>query len=461
MARSLPQEWGKWGMGPIDLKIEDLILDHDNPRITHAEGQQEALQKIIKDQKTKLVKLAQSIAEKGLNPMDRFLVLRVHQKPERFIALEGNRRTAVFKLLSNPAVMSGLDMSPPTRAILERLANGFKKSRVEPIPAYEMTARQDGDYWLELRHKGELGGMGIVDWTSAQSQRFRTRSPAIQALDMVTERGGLSTELRDKIADKFPITTLQRFVEDKEVRRALGLDVRKGKLVTTLPAKEALKPLKRIVTDLATKKKQVGDFMKSKQMLDYISGFDKTSAPDLSKAATEERALDEIPIVEFGKPSNGRTPRRKLDPSDRREVVPKGCPVNVKDNRISEIYKELRELRMDDAPNAIAVLMRVFLEMSVDYFLEHNGGTLKAVDNGRMRWKKLDKKLKEVIDMLVTMGVPETKLASIKRSVDVKTSPMNVELFHLYVHERFATPSPAELKAAWNNAQPLFEKIWP
>ena len=60
-------------MGPIDLKIEDLVLDHENPRITHAEGQQEALQKIVKDQKTKLVKLAQSIAEKGLNPMDRFL----------------------------------------------------------------------------------------------------------------------------------------------------------------------------------------------------------------------------------------------------------------------------------------------------------------------------------------------------------------------------------------------------
>jgi hypothetical protein len=447
-------------MGPIDLKIEDLVLDHDNPRITHAEGQQEALQKIIKDQKTKLVKLAQSICEKGLNPMDRFLVLRVHQKPERFIALEGNRRTAVFKLLTNPAVMSGLEMPPPMKTTLERLAETFKKSKVEPIAGYEMPARQDGDYWLELRHKGELGGMGIVDWTSAQSQRFRTRSPAIQALDMVTERGGISADLREKIADKFPISTLQRFVEDKEVRRALGLDVKKGKLVTALPGKEAVKPLRRIVSDLATKKKQVGSLMKTQQMLDYVSGFDKSSAPDLSKATGEVRAVDEIPIVEFGRPPKIAT-RRRRDPSDRREVVPKGCPIKVKDNRIAEIYKELRTLRLDDAPNAIAVLLRVFLEMSVDHFLENNGGSLTAIDNGRKRWKKLDRKLKEVIDMLVSMGVPETKLASIKRSVDVKSSPMNVELFHLYVHERFTTPSPAELKAAWNNAQALFEKIWP
>jgi hypothetical protein len=65
-------------MTEIQLKVADLVLDHDNPRITHAEGQQEALQKIVKDQKTKLVKLAQSIVEHGLNPMDRLLVLRIN-----------------------------------------------------------------------------------------------------------------------------------------------------------------------------------------------------------------------------------------------------------------------------------------------------------------------------------------------------------------------------------------------
>jgi len=46
-------------MPEIKLRVADLILDHDNPRITHAEGQRETLQKIVKDQRTKLVKLAQ------------------------------------------------------------------------------------------------------------------------------------------------------------------------------------------------------------------------------------------------------------------------------------------------------------------------------------------------------------------------------------------------------------------
>ena len=93
--------------------------------------------------------------------------------------------------------------------------------------------------------------------------------------------------------------------------------------------------------------------------------------------------------------------------------MPKGCPVNVTDNRIAEIYKELRTLKLEEgpspAPNAIAVLLRVFLEMSVDHFLENNGGSLTATDNGRVRWKKLDKKLKEVVAMLVSMGVTDAR----------------------------------------------------
>lgn len=43
-------------MGEIKLKIADLESDHDNPRISHAAGQQEALQKIVTDQKNEACK---------------------------------------------------------------------------------------------------------------------------------------------------------------------------------------------------------------------------------------------------------------------------------------------------------------------------------------------------------------------------------------------------------------------
>lgn len=448
-------------MPEIKLKIEDLVLDHDNPRIAHAEGQQEALQKIVKDQKLKLVRLAQSIVRYGLNPMDRFLVLRTDSKPVRFIALEGNRRVAVFKLLSNPASMTGLDMPDPMKKVLERLAGEFSKGKIEPIPAFELSSRQEGDYWLELRHKGEQGGAGIVGWENAAQNRFGTRSPTIQALDMVTEQGGLTPDQLSQVAEKFPTTTLQRLIEDRQVRKELGIDVKQGKLVTDLPAAEVMKPLRRIVLDLATKKRRVGSLMKTDQMLEYVRGFGKSERADLSKSTGTARSVDEIPVAEFTKGAK-TTVRRKSDPSDRREIVQKGCPVHVTDNRISEIYKELRTLKLDDAPNGIAVLLRVFLELSVDHFLENNGSSPSfAAPNGKTVHKKLEKKLAETVSILVSTGVPERHFNNVTRALAMPTSPLNVDLLHRYVHDRFATPTPAELKAAWDHASPLFEKIWP
>jgi hypothetical protein len=309
-----------------------------------------------------------------------------------------------------------------------------------------------------MRHKGEQQGAGIVDWTSVASQRFRTRSPAIQALEMVIERGSLSPAERAQITDKFPLSTLQRFIEDREVRKTIGLDVKKGKLVTKAPS-EAIKPLTRIVRDLASKTKRVGGLMKTSQMLDYVKGFDKASAADLSKAKGDERPVDDIPIGDFGRKSP--IPRRKPDPSDRKTVVPNTCRLNITDNRIADIYKELRTIRLEDARNAIAVMLRVFLELSVDHFLEKNGGTLRFTpQGGRERWKSLDNKLAEVVEMLVSMGVPREHFNSVLRDLSKEDSPMHLDLFHRYVHDRFATPSISDLTAAWDHAQPLFEKIW-
>jgi len=61
----------------IELKIEHLVLDNDNPRITHADGQPQAMQKVVRDQKTKLAKLAESIIEHGLSPIERLMVMQV------------------------------------------------------------------------------------------------------------------------------------------------------------------------------------------------------------------------------------------------------------------------------------------------------------------------------------------------------------------------------------------------
>jgi len=451
--------------GPLELKIGDLVLDHNNPRISHAAGQQEALQKIVSDQRTKLVKLAQSIAKHGLNPMDRFLVLRLNQTPARYIALEGNRRVAIFKMLTNPAVMSGLEMPNSMRTLLEAAAKDFKKNKIEPLPCFELASRDEARYWLSLRHSIGHDGAGVDNWKSFAKRRFDGKPPSVQVLELVTEQAGLTQSELSTITEKFPMSTLERFLENRAVRKELGIDIKGDKLVTNLPATEIVKPLKRIVTDLASKRIKVNKLMKTGDMLRYVrDDLGSEHLPDLTKARPKERSLEEIPTSEFSRIKT-RTTRRKPDASDRKEIVPKGVQLNITVSRIADIFKELRTLKFEDgpspAPNGIAVLLRVFLELSVDNFLRNNGGDISRPKNGGGEyWRSLDDKLNDVVDMLVKIGVKRDELAPVIRSLSDKTSPLHAETLHAYVHNRFETPSPTQLKAAWDRAQPLFEKIW-
>lgn len=331
-------------MPDIKLKVDDLVLDHDNPRIPSAAGQQDALQKVIRDQKSKLVVLAESIVEHGLSPMDRLLVLRVNQTPVKFIALEGNRRIAVLRMLTNPAVMSGVDIPSSMRRTFERLAKKFKKGDIEPISCFELASRKDAKYWLDLRHNIGHQGAGVEDWKSLAKRRAEGETPIVlQALDLVTERAGLTSAERNAITETFPTSTLERFLENRSARRELGIDVKDGSLVTKLPADEIARSLKKIVLDLATKKTRVNRLMKTDDMLDYLrKDLGKAYLPDMSKARGKERALAQIPVAEFAKIQTTRT-RRRPDPSDRREAVPRTCKLNVTQNRIADIYKELRD----------------------------------------------------------------------------------------------------------------------
>jgi hypothetical protein len=447
----------------IELRIEHLVLDNDNPRITHADGQQQALQKVIRDQKTKLVRLAESIVERGLSPIDRLMVLEVNPSPKRYIALEGNRRIASLRLLANPAAMTGLDMPNGMQRTIERLANIFDKSKIEPIQAVEVNSRDEGRYWIELRHNGEDQGRGVVNWKPIVAARFRKKEPAIQAFDMVLDHGGFSEDDAERLRTGFSLTTLRRLMESKDVRTELGLTVEKGQLCTVLPGNELIKPLKKIIHDIANKAVDSRSFNTTDKMVDYVRGFGKADRPDFTKKV-RGRPVEGIQKGEFAKASSAKVGRKKRAAlSARREVIPKNCPVNVTNARIAEIYQELCSLRLDKSRNAIAVLMRVFLEMSVDHFLEDNGVSLKFMPpkGSRELWKTLDKKLAEVVSMLISMNIPKAHFAALMRDLGVATSPMNTDLFHLYVHDRFATPSPGELTAAWDHAQPLFEKIWP
>jgi hypothetical protein len=449
-------------MGAIELQIEQLKLDNENPRIASAGSQRDVLQELLDDQQEKLGTLAASIVENGLNPMERLLVVREKKGSERFIVLEGNRRLAALMILVNPSLLGGLQLKQSLRKRFESLAKSFDRNTSGAVACYEVPTREEGTEWLHLRHTGENEGAGVVRWSGLAASRFRGRDPALQALEFVRAHGGLTQEEQQKITNNFPITTLDRLLSARAVRKQIGVDVKDRKLVSALPAEEVMKPLRRIVLDLAEERVNVSQLKNKEQQIAYIGSFDSASKPDLKKAAAV-RNVDTIDDSEFkAKPTRKKT--TGSDPSARKSVIPKNAKINVQDNKVAEIVKELRTLKVDDFPNAAAVLLRVFLELSVDHYMDAHSiaTTYKDPKSGGTNEHPLKKKVSEVVEHLVSAkGCNRKDFAAVIRGLSDDNSPLSINLLHLYVHNRFATPKTRDLIAAWNDAQRFFEKIWP
>lgn len=480
------------------IPIEDLRLDIKNPRIAEASSQRDALLKIVTDQDVKLVALAESIVEDGLNPMDRFLVIPSDEEANKYIVLEGNRRLAALKILRNPTVLTGMQVRGPVQKRLEDLAAVFDRDGLADADCFDIVAREDAAMWINQRHTGENEGRGIVDWSGIASARFRGNDPALQALDFVTMRGNLTEVERARIAERFPITTLDRLLSTPAVRGIIGVDIKGGKLLSGLPFAELIKPLQRIVRDLASGTVTVTNLKRQPQMVSYASGLG-ADLPDLTIASSPILPIEDIlppassaasgtsssTSAAGGSPSQaggagqGNTAAggsggtggssaaanpgsKKKSASRGPALIPRACVLRVTNTKIAEVTKELRTLAVRTYPHAISVLFRVFLELSVDEYLKRHGISLTLTVKGeRITEKRLAKKVDEAVQHMVSAGAPAKEFTGITKALSDKSNPLHPDTLHAYVHNAFYSPTERDLTVAWDNAQPFFERLWP
>lgn len=431
----------------IQAKIEDLIFDIDNPRFESLSDQRTALQKIVTDQNDKLFILAEDITAQGLNPADLTIVIESEAGDGRYIVLEGNRRLAALKLLSNPHLFDSITMKPSLRKKFKNLIIKFNKNEIEPINCVLCESRQEADHWRMLRHTGENRGAGIVGWDGIATARFTGKDVSLQALNFVRNQGGV--KISDP--DKFPITNLGRLLGTPHVRNVLGIDIIDGKLCSELPPNEVLKGLNKIITDIQSGNIKVTHIMTKQQREEYADKLGKSDRPDKSKK-TQSWYLE----------SEEKVPKEKSKKSlrqstERKNLIPRDCILRIKDPRINAIYKELKTLNIDKFSNAVSVLMRVFLELTTDFYItDKNLPGLKLNDPNL----SLHAKVKAVADHLVNSGVPKNDLKGIRAAVDNKSSPFSISTLHNYIHSRYSQPKIRDLLIDWDNARIFFEKIW-
>ena len=84
----------------LELSIDELLLDQDNPRLGSVNSQSEALEAIVHLNEGHFRSMMLSIKNNGLDPGDNLYVIE-EDEGDDFIVLEGNRRLSALMVLNN------------------------------------------------------------------------------------------------------------------------------------------------------------------------------------------------------------------------------------------------------------------------------------------------------------------------------------------------------------------------
>lgn len=450
------------------VPVSQLLVDLQNPRLPDIQNSQhDAIKAMVSTQSEKIISLAEHLVDNGPNPASLMIVTAVDNNAEMFYVLDGNRRLTAIKLLESPSLAEGIFDGNRLKK-LRQLAAKFEKNPITELNCAVMKDRDEADIWIPLIHRGQQNGAGLVEWDGQVAARYDARkgvesatTKAYEVLDYVKHHANLSEKTRQIIDEgKFPVTNLERLIGTPYVRKKLGFDIVKGQILIKYPESEVLKGLSRVIDDIGAGIITVTKIKTQEQRIDYINHFSEHELPDPQTGLNESRLLGALPVSENNsQPSKTSTNKNSKQIRQRSSLIPKDCRLKINQHRIKKLYTELQQLKLDDFPNAGAVMFRVFIELSVDHLLEHvikwpeqqiNGSTLAV-------------KLEGVINYFETNRIMTSQqLTPVKKAAAGQTLLASaIKTMHGYVHNRYFSPISSELKTAWDDLQPFIVNLWP
>lgn len=359
------------------IKLTSLFVNTENYRFEPLSSQKEAIDKMIEDQGDKLYSLVDDIVTNGLSPVD-LIIVTPNEDSNKYVVLEGNRRITSLKLLNNPTLID--DKYSPLRKKFQKLQKEKPNaiSELKNIACAVFETPTEADIWIKRKHSGELNGIGTVTWNAQQKQRFEEKTEGkssipLQIITLLKSQEEVSDTIKDSLS-KLNITNLQRLMSDPYVREHLGLEINNGILVSKVKVSEVIKGLLKVVTDILNPEFKVSDIYNREKRKQYIDNFDKSQKPDLSNEASEQWSVQDIENNKEQASRNSEKQEIKGDKNrktrNRGALVPKSLNLHISNPKINKIFEELKHVQVKTCPNASSVLLRVFLELSVDAYLE-------------------------------------------------------------------------------------------
>ena len=450
------------------IKLTSLFVNTENYRFESLTSQKEAIDKMVEDQGDKLYSLVDDIVTNGLSPVD-LIIVTPNEDNNKYIVLEGNRRRTSLKLLNNPTIVDDKHVSlrKKFQKLQKEKPNAISELRNITCAVFENPT--EADIWIKRKHAGELNGIGTVTWNAQQKQRFEEKTEGkssipLQIITLLKSQENVSDAIKDSLS-KLNITNLQRLMSDPYVREHLGLEINNGTLVSKIEVSEVVKGLVKVVTDILNPEFKVSEIYNREKRKQYIDNFDTSQKPDLSNETLELWTIQDIAnnkeqvLVNSEHREIKKTNNKKA--GSRVGLVPKTLVLHINNPKINKIFEELKQVQVKTCPNASSVLLRVFLELSVDAYLERYNLVKNNAITACSSNENLNGKVCKALNHMNQSGTMSNDLSKgIRAELNDKDSVLSIESLNAYVHNEFFYPKADNLITGWDNIERFFVLLW-
>jgi hypothetical protein len=215
---------------------------------------------------------------------------------------------------------------------------------------------------------------------------------------------------------------------------------------------------------------------KSADVVTYLSSFPEKSKPSTKRKGNFTASTFGLSTkTQAGKAAPKKALPVKVTSKQPVGLIPNTIPCNVNNQRVKNLYAELRRLSPETFPNACALLFRSFLEMSVYCFLDskgeinkmaaeyhadiaaHNASHPNKPKQAQAHWSPelsaMMKRLRDPKHVLISSGHITKALG---KAIDDEKEVFGLNLF---THNTTYHPDGASLRKTWTRFEELMKVI--
>lgn len=454
------------------LSVARLLLDKRNPRLgreTGFETPREIVQYLFDHDKA--LDVADSIATHGYFENEPLLAV---SEGGRYVVVEGNRRLAALKALDDPDLLQG-----KMRNKVKRLISQTDFEQLEKVPVVIAGSRRETDRLIVVRHISKP----ILPWQAENRASFILskleegynenelhdeltfteqdvqKARQTKAIAEMARALDLSPEVKAKVDNPRVklFSTLERVFDSPVGRKFLKIEIDEDHGFRGNTTKEEFRrALTHIVEDIALKEETSRTLNTSQNIREY---FTKRNTKSIAAKKNGKFVPADI-IRDRTTPLPDTSPTQKRTKQIHNTVLPRSLKILFgKHPRLTDIRRELVTLNREKFPNAGAVLLRVFLELTIKDYLERTGEMetirKRLPKNHVLTMKQLIPEVTSIAEKLMSRG----EVAMVKKALSYdKEAPFSISDLNTFVHHT-DFPSERDILQFWNRTEPLFRMM--